>query len=82
MSGGQTEVNPVRAIKNESKRTRQRSPMSSLTTVIKFGRIINDRDQAMRSHLYGRAMPCDLMNHPLAHAILDLGRGIGENDGQ
>lgn len=44
--------------------------MSSLTTVIKFGRIINDRDQAMRSHLYGHAMPCDLIDHPLTHAIL------------
>ena len=56
--------------------------MPSLTTVIKFGRIINDRDQAMRSHLYGHAMPCDLIDHPLVYAILDLGRGIGENDDQ
>ena len=50
--------------------------MSSLTTVIKFGRIINDSDQAMRSHLYGHVMPCDLMNHPLTHAILDLSREL------
>ena len=78
MSGGRDGIDSVRAIKFGSRRMRQRSPMSSLTTVIKFGRIINDRDQAMRSHLYGHAMPCDLMNHPLAHTILDLGRGIGE----
>lgn len=56
--------------------------MSSLTTVIKFGRIINDRDQAMRSHLYGHVMPCNLMNHPLAHTILDLGRELVKNDDQ
>lgn len=56
--------------------------MSSLTTVIKFGRIINDSDQAMRSHLYGHAMPCDLMNHPLAHAILDLGGELVKNNDQ
>ena len=48
----------------------------------RFGMIINDRDQALQSHLYGHVMPCDLMDHPLVHAILDLGRGIGENDGQ
>lgn len=38
--------------------------------------IINDSDQAMRSHLYGHVMPCDLIDHPLVHAILDLGREL------
>lgn len=56
--------------------------MSSLTTVIKFGRIINDRDQAMLSHLYGHVMPCDLMDYPLVYAILDLGRELVKNDDQ
>ncbi len=56
--------------------------MSSLTTVIKFGRITNDLDQAMRSHLYGHVMPCDLIDRPLAHAILDLGRELVKNNDQ
>lgn len=75
-------MDSVRAIKFGSRRMHWRSHMPSLTTVIKFGRIINDRDQAMRSHLYSHVMPCDLIDHPLTHAILDLGRGIGENDDQ
>ena len=82
MSVGQTEVDSVRAIKFGSRRMRWRSPMPSLTTVIKFGRIINDRDQAMRSHLYGHAMPCDLIDHLLVHTILDLGRELVKNDDQ
>lgn len=56
--------------------------MSSLITVIKFGRIINDSDQAMRSHLYGHVMPCDLIDHPLVHAILDLGGELVKNNDQ
>ena len=73
MSGGQTEVDSVRAI-NGSRRMHWRSPMNQyrypMSAVIGLVCSGNDRDQAMRSHLYGHAMPCDLIDHPLTHAIL------------